>query len=279
MQYFLPSCDIMVVQDIQEVAQYLELKFKITLQWKDARLLFYNIKAKDEMNSLTLDEQLAIWTPSIVFWNTKHQLRTLNDKNTFSSIKRKGAGSRIGKESNEDIEVYSGSENIIVMSRAYSIKFFCEYDMRWYPFDQQTCYMELISDGVLENYVDLVARGVHFSGSKELTQYFVQNYSIEKKNIHGKEGIVIAITLGRRLLGIFLTVYFPTILLNVIGFATNIFKTFFFEVFYPRYLLNIIYKILFLGSDNSQPYFNVSPDYNLHRCFQQPTQDLLHEDD
>ena len=41
------SCDIMVVQDIQEVSQYLKLKFKISLQWMDARLLFYNIKTDE----------------------------------------------------------------------------------------------------------------------------------------------------------------------------------------------------------------------------------------
>ena len=69
----------MVVQDIQEVAQYLELKFKISLQWMDARLMFYNIKQDDKMNALTLDEQLALWTPTLVYWNTKKQLRTLND--------------------------------------------------------------------------------------------------------------------------------------------------------------------------------------------------------
>ena len=46
----------MVIQDIQEVAQYLELKIKISLQWKDARLAFYNIKPDEAMNSLTLDD-------------------------------------------------------------------------------------------------------------------------------------------------------------------------------------------------------------------------------
>ena len=50
----------MVIQDIQEVAQYLEVKFKISLQWMDARVSYYNIKPEDEMNSLTLDEQLAL---------------------------------------------------------------------------------------------------------------------------------------------------------------------------------------------------------------------------
>ena len=87
----------MVVQDIQEVAQYLELKFKIGLEWKDARLMYYNIKTDQNMNSLSLDEQFSIWTPTIVFWNTKQQLRTKNDKNTFASIKQEGEGSIIGK--------------------------------------------------------------------------------------------------------------------------------------------------------------------------------------
>ena len=45
----------MVIQDIQEVAQYLEMKFKINLQWKDARVTFYNLKKDENMNSLTLD--------------------------------------------------------------------------------------------------------------------------------------------------------------------------------------------------------------------------------
>ena len=71
-------------QDIQEVAQYLELKFSISLQWMDARVVYYNTKPDQNMNSLTLEEQQALWTPTIVFWNTKEQLRTLNDDKFFA---------------------------------------------------------------------------------------------------------------------------------------------------------------------------------------------------
>ena len=49
-----PICDLMVIQDVREVAQYLE--FKIILQWMDAIVFYYNIKPDEEMNSLTLDE-------------------------------------------------------------------------------------------------------------------------------------------------------------------------------------------------------------------------------
>ena len=96
----------MVVQDIQEVAQYLELKFSISLRWVDARVLFYNLKQNENMNSLTLEEQQALWTPTIIFWNTKEQLRTANDKTTFASIKQEGNGSIIEKDVNEDIDTF-----------------------------------------------------------------------------------------------------------------------------------------------------------------------------
>ena len=220
----------MVIQDIQEVAQYMEVKFKITLQWVDARVMFYNIKLDENMNSLTLHEQMALWTPTIVFWNTKNQLRTVNDQNTFASIKREANGSIIEKEVNEDIEVYQGSENTISISRVYSIQFFCEYDMAWYPFDIQTCQIEMLMDGVLDNYADLMPGGVNFTGPKELTQYFVNNFKIEKNSIKTKDAVTVSMTLGRRLLGTFLTIFFPTMLLNVIGYSTNFFKAFFFEV-------------------------------------------------
>ena len=233
----------MVVQDIQEVAQYLELKFRIRLQWKDARVLFYNIKEDENMNSLSVEEQLSLWTPTIVFWNTKNQLRTINDENTFASIARQANGTIIGKEMNEDIEVFTGSVNEITISRVYSIQFYCDYQMAWYPFDQQTCHVEMLSDGVLDKYTDLLPGSINFEGPKELTQYFVKNFEIRKGRIRTKKAVIVSITLGRRLLGTFLTIFFPTILLNVIGYSTNYFKEFFFEV---NGFVNCILNFLFL---------------------------------
>ena len=107
----------MVIQDIQEVAQYMEIKFQISLEWMDARVTYYNIKQDQFMNSLSLEEQFSLWTPTILFWNTKEQLRTINDEKTFASISRDGNGSIIEKEVNEDIEVYLGSENPVTISR------------------------------------------------------------------------------------------------------------------------------------------------------------------
>ena len=90
----------------------------------------------------------------------------------------------------------------------------------------------MILDGVLDNYADLIPGNLLFSGPKELTQYFIKNTEISSRKVKTKMAVVVSLTLGRRLLGTFLTVFFPTILLNVIGYSTNFFKAFFFEVQY-----------------------------------------------
>ena len=88
----------------------------------------------------------------------------------------------------------------------------------------------MVQDGVIDNYADLLPGGVEFTGPQELTQYFVKNYQIRRGKIQAKHAVIVSVTLGRRLLGTFLTIFFPTILLNLIGHATNFFKEFFFEV-------------------------------------------------
>ena len=107
----------MVIQDIQEVSQYMEIKFEISMEWMDARVTYHNIKQDQFMNSLTLEEQFSLWTSTVVFWNTKEQLRTINDEKTFATISRIGNGSIIDKEVKDDIEEYLGSENPVTISR------------------------------------------------------------------------------------------------------------------------------------------------------------------
>ena len=48
--------------------------------------------------------------------------------------------------------------------------------------------------------------------------------------ISGRRGIQVTVVLGRRLLSNILTVFLPTLLLNIIGHTTVYFKPYFFEV-------------------------------------------------
>ena len=69
--------------------------------------------------------------------------------------------------------------------------------------------------------------------------------------------VIIEIVLGRRLLGTFMTIYMPTILLNIISFNTNYLKSIFFEAIltvnltvkselehYINNCLNFLFKVM-----------------------------------
>ena len=219
----------MVVQEIKEIEQILQLKFSLRMTWVDARLNFFNIKMKETMNVISMAELNKIWLPVIIFDNTEEGQITINDDKASATINRTGRGTGSDSSISEDIDIYRGSENSITLSRLYNIDFFCDYDMRWYPFDAQTCFMVMKLGGGSEELLSLIPGLLKYLGPEELTQYYVKKYSIGETTLENAIGLGVSITFGRRLLGTILTVYLPTVLLNVIGHATNFFKPFFFE--------------------------------------------------
>ena len=214
---------------MKKIEKIVQLKFSLRMTWVDARLDFYNIKLDETMNVISLEELNRIWLPVIIFHNTERGQRTINDEESFATISRTGIGSGSDSSISEDIDIYKGSENKISMSRLYNIEFFCDYDMRWYPFDSQTCFMVMKLGGGVEKLVSLTPGLLEYLGPEELTQYYVKHSVIGEKTLKNAKGLSVSITFGRRLLGTILTVYLPTVLLNVIGHATNFFKPFFFE--------------------------------------------------
>ena len=227
--FTLFSMEILVIQEIKEIQQILQLKFRLRMTWFDARLDFFNIKVDENMNIISIDELNKIWLPVLVFDNTEKGQRTISDDESFATINRMSKGTRSDSSISEDIDIYKGSENTISISRLYNIEFFCDYDMRWYPFDAQTCYLVMRLGGGAEKLVSLSPGDLTYQGPEELTQYYVKNFMIGETMLDDVKVLRVSITLGRRLLGTILTVYLPTVLLNIIGHATNFFKPFFFE--------------------------------------------------
>ena len=265
--------EIIVVQEIKEIQQVLQLKFRLRMTWLDARLDFFNIKMDETMNVISLDELNRIWLPVIIFQNTEEGQITINDGKSFATINRTGQGTGSDSSISEDIDIYKGSENSISLSRLYNIDFFCDYDMRWYPFDAQTCFMIMKLGGGTEKLVSLAPGLLEYLGPEELTQYYVQKYSISETILKNAKGLRTSITFGRRLLGTILTVYLPTVLLNVIGHATNFFKPFFFEAVVTVNLTGklLLPKIFYFNFFSS----NARAHHHVHQCLQQSAQDVI----
>ena len=131
--------------------------------------------------------------------------------------------------------------------------------------------MMLKLEGGVEKLLSLTPSPLEYLGPTELTLYYVKKYSVGKTTSDNTKGLKISITFGRRLLGTLLTIFFPTVLLNVIGHATNFFKPFFFEAVVT---VNLTGK-----SHSSNTVFSYAgPNHHVHQCVQQPAEDILRQD-
>ena len=249
------SSEVWAILNIKEVEQLTKVQFELSLKWFDGRLQYYNLKEDENMNSLLYEEKQKLWAPRIMFQNTESQVTSQNDDKSSMTVKKMKNGTfNIDGLLSEDIDIYEGGDNPIIMSRVYDIEFLCDFQMQWYPFDTQICYMEFRLDKASASFVDLIPGIQEYLGPKELTQYFVKESGIEAYKRMGKKGVRVSITLGRRLLGVFLTVYFPTVLLNLIGHSTNYFKAFFFEaVVTVNLTCMLVLTTMFINVSNNLP--------------------------
>ena len=144
------------------------------------------------------------------------------------------------------------------MQRIYAIDFECDYYMAWYPFDLQKCTIVIGQRSRDVNYMEILPNILEYTGPRDLSQYFVKEYRMKRKSMKymGKEQktIIVEIILGRRLLSTILTVYTPTILLNIIGHSTNFFKDFFFEaVITVNLTVMLVLVTMFISVSSSLP--------------------------
>ena len=102
--------------------------------------------------------------------------------------------------------------------------------MALYPFDTQTCSLDFLLIAVSDDFCFLERGDLEYTGPTDLTQYFIKHTYMKKDKIDRRSGVRVFVILGRRLLSNTLTVYLPTVLLNLIGHLTVYFKPYFFEV-------------------------------------------------
>ena len=208
------------------------------------------------MNKLLSKEKDKIWIPRILFSNTKSDLTSTNDEATFAKVVRNPliTGSLIGADVNEDIMVYKGKDNEIKVNRVYDVDLICTYAMEYYPFDIQTCTVDMVIHGNTAKFVNLLPGFINYTGRADFSQYFVMGVKIYSADISDKSGVKVSIQLGRKLLGTILTVYVPTVLLNIIGHATNYYKDFFFEAVVGVNLTCMLVLVtMFISVANSLP--------------------------
>ena len=219
------------ILQIDEIGGTFSVSFDQDAEWIDPRLVYHNIKRNTDLNVLSSKERGAIWTPKIVFYNTEEKEESEADKKTILSIvpSKEFSHDRTDMNSHENIYVFKGLENPIKLSKTHNIAFLCKYRMAWYPFDTQVCTMDVVLHVVQAPFCSLEAEVLSYLGPTDLVQYFIRDTSMVTTLDNGRQGVRVYVVMGRRILSSILTVYLPTVLLNIMGHITVFFKPFFFE--------------------------------------------------
>ena len=83
-------------------------------------------------------ESTQLWIPNLIYRNNKNNDDTRSElKNSKFQIKRQGNFTRSNLDTVDEIEIFTGNDNPIVMLQSYTKGFKCQYNLRVFPFDTQ----------------------------------------------------------------------------------------------------------------------------------------------
>ena len=144
----LTSIDFLKLVTIDEEDYSIEIQFEISLQWRDNRATYHNLKDDEALNALTKDDISALWIPEVIYENTDQKESTrlgefgAGEWKTSVVVKREGNFTRSGLDMVDETEIFKGNENSLLMRQSYTHTFQCPFDLARYPFDTQvTCFL------------------------------------------------------------------------------------------------------------------------------------------
>ena len=141
----------------------------------------------------------------------------------------------------DEKEIFKGSENRLIMRQTYTHEFQCVYNLHNYPFDKQTCSIDMRTSDFDSSTLKLLPKKLWMEQSVDMTLFLMEHWELVYKNESApEEGVSMTIVLRRKILSEMMGTYLPSILLMMITFATTFFKPYFFEAALTVNLTNML---------------------------------------
>jgi hypothetical protein len=116
-------------------------------------LAFYNLRQTGKSQSnVGDDERKEIWIPNLIFENSVKEKRVKSDEFSTLTVLQNGTGFIETNEYLQENVKFEGSENFLIYTRTYLIDLSCEFEQHSYPFDSQTCSIQVI---IFNKYMSL----------------------------------------------------------------------------------------------------------------------------
>ena len=219
------SFNIDEIIEINENDGVFEVKMSLTREWYNGHLTYQNLKKGERKNLLSDEEVSNMWVPWIVFHNVKSiKAYEKTDKlPSYHIVPNKDFAYVESDRTNlQNSRLFAGSENMIMYQIQYNVKWMCEFDMRWYPFDRQSCAIMMY---LQYDSVSLIPSSVDYTGPRSLPKHHVDEIVVCLANIAEKQGVIIEVVLSRPLFSVILTVFMPTGVMLLLSQMVRIFYT------------------------------------------------------
>ena len=135
---------LVAIHQVNELDMTFGSELILSLEWYDERVLFFNLKEKELTNLIKYETANDIWIPPLIFNNSKQNMMVILDETSDLFVNKRSLA-KMTKRSwiNEDY-FYKGADNIFVYRLAYEMTHSCQYNLQRYPFDTQTCQIEVV---------------------------------------------------------------------------------------------------------------------------------------
>ena len=108
----------------------------------DWRLTFINLKnGSDEVNTIGEKDSKIVWIPNLIFENSPSGVYIQNHALSSLSVTAKEEPLSKFDFNFQEFEEFSGISNPLCFKSSYELKLGCEFELLYYPFDYQECYI------------------------------------------------------------------------------------------------------------------------------------------
>ena len=132
------------ISHFDEMDMTFKARFSLQLKWYDWRVTFYNLKAsKDNFNFIGKFYLVDLWLPRLTFSNCVDEASLQFDDLSSVISQRKGEATLNSQEEIQENEIFDGDVNPLVYNRTYELDLECNFKLEKYPFDYQSCFINV----------------------------------------------------------------------------------------------------------------------------------------
>ncbi|KAF2368337.1 Pentraxin-related [Trinorchestia longiramus] len=218
---------------IESVENRFNVELTLRIIWKDPRLKFKCLKVDRQLNIMQPEEvSRKIWVPEISFQDSENNLNSVVDSKTKITIARLGDPEEDNIQWSREGHIFDGNATYIRMVRVYNIWFRCNFDFFYFPFNTDYCTMSFQANKYTKTYVNLkkYGPGIIYENKDQLPKYSITGIAFredESSEMYSK--LIATVKMEHLFANEMVTIFVPTALINMIGFATFFYKWFDFQ--------------------------------------------------